>query len=1116
MNATALTLSLLLSGPICYHPGIFSYPGGRDAVCKDEGMMKGRAVVLSLGLTSLAGAMGSNVPKFYGRPVEPRLTDGAAYVSCKASGGGGDQIPDTVCDGWSPRARKEPSARQQDKVVVVRGPRPAPEGERPAPEEEFQESVLGDLLAGGRTEELNRAARWYERKTSDDPQDARRWSNLSAIYLVRAQKTDGPRDLLRAYGAASRALEVDESLLEARFNRALALERLFLPDAARTAWKEYEAHETTYGWAKEAEERLKALDQSGAVSAWSEQKALLRPAALLGDTDQVKAIVNLYRQAAREDAEQWLFGDWGDAVLAGQTRTAAEHLSVLRAIGEALAETSGERLVHDSVAAIDEALSTGDVQRLDEIAQGARYFRDGYKAYKERLAGPAESNLAAARDTLFKARCALAWRAAFFLVSNDYVSRKYPATVAGAGRLAHQIETAKLPYEAILAHVYWIKGMAESTLGRTWESIEDFKQSSERFNGLGESENAANIDCRLGEVLMSRGRRSEAWRFIYRALRSTPTLRDPDQAGTVYMIAGNAALQDGFDDAALIFQKERVRQARLNKDNVLAQVEALTWLARFQHHQGDDAGAQNSLQEAESLIGSDKVEEKQRPRRWADLYMIKGMITEEKDPHGAAELLSSALPIYQKENNVVFSLWTLLARGRAYRQVKDNELARHDFEAALKIYDQMGESLGTEDLRLALLEETDSIFDEMVDLRADQGDSEGAFAYADRARTRVLPGSASKLWTDLPDETKNLLASELQPLSLDEVRRRLPEGITLAQFSVLRDRVLIWILRRSGKGEGFFQRAIRRDDLEDLVAQMRAFDSEEGKQAAGKLFDLLIRPWLTSVPEKDRIILVPDKVLHRVPFNALRDGAKRLVEIRPLAFAPSATLYVNALERQGSKPLDLSRGLVVGEPEINRRVPGNETLVSLPEAKAEAELLAGERHVKLLVGRAATEAAFLAAAPQAEWIQFSGHAVIDPANTLLSRLVLASGKNGDNGWLTAQEIYALKLSNTRLVVLAACDTGNEYVPGGEGVTSLARAFLAAGVPTVVASLWSVDDEATAHLFESFHRHYSANSDPVEALREAQLDMIRSENKNDRSPWAWAAFEVIGASADDQP
>ncbi len=1035
MNTIALTLSLLIASPICYHPGIF-YPGGSDAVCMDEVTMRwGKPVVLSAVLAGAAAGMVSQMPP----PVKPK------------------------------RGGPEPTGQ-------------------------------------------------YEKRSSVAPQDAQEWSNRAGIYLQHAEKTGDPRDLLRAYEAAVRALEEDNRLPEALFRKALALERLFLLDAARSVWRELEQIPS---WAPEANRRLKALDQSQAFGGTrSEQEDALRAAALQGDADQVMAVVDRDRKWAREYAEQQLFGDWGDAWLKGQKQTAEEHLSVLLAVGDALARTNGERLVQDSAARIDELLGNGDIRRLSEAARGAREFRDGHKLYNMRRSSSAVPQLTTAYEALRQAGCALAWRAAFYLASADYISRKYPEALAGTEWLAQKIKDENLPYGALRAHVYWVKGMAGATLGKTREAIEDLENAFAGFDRLGEIENAASIDCRLGEVLMSRGRRSEAWKVIYRALRSTPTLRDPNQVAAVYMIAGNAALQDGFEDAALIFQEERVRQSRLNKDNLLALVEALTWLARFQHHQGDDAGAQDSLQEARRLINNEKMDPKQRPRRLADLAMIQGMILEEEDPYRAAEFLSAALPTYQSENNAIFSLWTRLARGRAYRRSGKDDAAEKDFEAAMKRYEEMGETLEAEDLRLALLEETDAVFDEVVGLQIDQGDWERGLAYADRARTRVLPGSASKLWTGLEEERTLLLASEPQPLPLNEIRRRLPKGVTLVQFSVLRDRVLIWTFRRSGEGERYSSQPIVREDLEDLVAWFRDIDSEDWENASQKLFDLLIQPWLSTVPAGDRIVFIPDKVLHWVTFSALKDSRSGdfLIETYPVAIAPSATLYVNALERQDVKPPQGRRGLVVGEPEIDHRVPGNETLSSLPAAKKDAVQLWEETGAQLLVGPGATEAAFRARAPQAEWVQFSGHAVIDPANTLLSKLVLAPGDNSDedNGALTAQEIYSQKLKGTQLVVLAACDTGNEYLPGGEGVTSLARAFLAAGVPNVVASLWSVEDDATSRLFEIFHKYYQKSGDPVEALREAQLKMLNSLNKKDQLPSSWAAFEVIGASADDQP
>jgi CHAT domain-containing protein len=200
---------------------------------------------------------------------------------------------------------------------------------------------------------------------------------------------------------------------------------------------------------------------------------------------------------------------------------------------------------------------------------------------------------------------------------------------------------------------------------------------------------------------------------------------------------------------------------------------------------------------------------------------------------------------------------------------------------------------------------------------------------------------------------------------------------------------------------------------------------------------------------------------------------------------------------------------VVGDPAVDRS--RFSTLYSLPEAAAEAVDLTALTGAVSLLGKAADKSSFLVAAPNAEWIHFAGHALVDPRNTLLSMLVLAPGRDG-SGALTAREIYSLNLQKTRLVVLAACDTGNEYVPGSEGATSLARAFLAAGVPTVVASLWDVGDRPTAKLSDAFHRNLLAGDDPMEALRKAQLALLHGGDEAIRSPAAWGAFEVFGASA----
>jgi CHAT domain-containing protein len=126
----------------------------------------------------------------------------------------------------------------------------------------------------------------------------------------------------------------------------------------------------------------------------------------------------------------------------------------------------------------------------------------------------------------------------------------------------------------------------------------------------------------------------------------------------------------------------------------------------------------------------------------------------------------------------------------------------------------------------------------------------------------------------------------------------------------------------------------------------------------------------------------------------------------------------------------------------------------------------------------------------------------------LSRLLLASGDES-SGSLYARDIAKLPLADTRLVVLGACRTNAGPTRRGEGVFGLARPFLAAGVPTVVATLTDVNDRASRRLLVSFHRALRDSSSVAEALRRAQLALIADSDPLLQSPDAWASFTAIG-------
>ncbi|MBA4057453.1 MAG: hypothetical protein C0490_22250, partial [Marivirga sp.] len=112
----------------------------------------------------------------------------------------------------------------------------------------------------------------------------------------------------------------------------------------------------------------------------------------------------------------------------------------------------------------------------------------------------------------------------------------------------------------------------------------------------------------------------------------------------------------------------------------------------------------------------------------------------------------------------------------------------------------------------------------------------------------------------------------------------------------------------------------------------------------------------------------------------------------------------------------------------------------------------------------------------------------------------------DDGILTAYEVMNLDLSNTHLVVLSACETGLGKIENGEGVYGLQRSFLQAGARNILISLWKVDDQITQELMVRFYHYLFAGKSEREALKMAQLDLIKSI----QNPMGWGGFIVVGS------
>ena len=250
------------------------------------------------------------------------------------------------------------------------------------------------------------------------------------------------------------------------------------------------------------------------------------------------------------------------------------------------------------------------------------------------------------------------------------------------------------------------------------------------------------------------------------------------------------------------------------------------------------------------------------------------------------------------------------------------------------------------------------------------------------------------------------------------------------------------------------------------------------------LYDRLLRGIEPKLGER-ALVIVPHRALHYLPFQALHDGDSYLIERREVSFAPSAVVLQQCLERPQS---DFRTALLLGV--ADEQIPRvEEELQALDHVFAAVQRYAGgEATVEVLRRESGG----------VDVIHLACHAQFRSDNPLFSAVKL-----GD-GWFTARDAYALRLS-CGLVTLSACETGMNAVAPGDELLGLTRGFLSAGSASVMMSLWTIDDEATAELMTAFYEEIVQTKSPSAALRHAQIKLLRQRPH----PFFWSPFVLVG-------
>ena len=271
-----------------------------------------------------------------------------------------------------------------------------------------------------------------------------------------------------------------------------------------------------------------------------------------------------------------------------------------------------------------------------------------------------------------------------------------------------------------------------------------------------------------------------------------------------------------------------------------------------------------------------------------------------------------------------------------------------------------------------------------------------------------------------------------------------------------------------------------------------------------RLYRALIEPVERAgvLKGKHRLLIVPHAELHYLPFAALlSDGPREtyLIERFEVAHAPSVSSWVRLGHRAPQAP---ARTALAVAPHP----------ASLPGTRSEV-LEIGHRYgagALTLLGDDATEARFLQAVPNQDVVHLATYGVLNKRNPLFSYVQLRPDDSSD-GRLEVHEAYGLRLQ-AKVLILSACETGVgagalAEVPSGDDWVGLVEAFLQAGARNVVATLWSVDDRATARVMEAFYTNLIPAGSSSIALAQAQRIVLAAPQT--RAPFYWAGFTLSG-------
>ena len=983
-------------------------------------------------------------------------------------------------------------------------------------------NALGQYYLAER--QFDKAIDQFNKALALNQKDAKSHLDLGAALIEKGKLDQGGKgieDFSRSVEHLNKGLELDRKSLAGYFNRALAYQYMMLTREAETAWQEYLQKDATSAWAEEAKRNLAKLEESSKRTSRTvdDSVARFRQARQAGNEDAAwKLVSQHYTSAGNELTNRLLDSFLG--MSATQTPDALADLSYLA--------------------------------ELEHRRTGDRYTSTLVSNYSR--AGPeVRSRLATARQRAITAY-SLFTQSKFTDAVREYTAAKQEYDKAGDTvgstfilyRLAHCYVLFPLPQKA-LQSFQELLSICE-TNGYRWLVIQCLYGLAHASGDNSEYSNARNYSERALKKSEDYGDQNSILKTLTqlagfsndlnltnaaldnlgRAVALTAeTYVEPMQRWTMFAQIGLCMSSMEIHEAALLYHKQAFDLAR--------EMGRPSLLARSYGYVGSAYAALKKYPEALNEVtkgyevGASIAETREGREMMALTSWLLGDIQRESGHcDKAISAYDRSIDLYREISFEYFSYAAHKGKLFCHYASGNNEATGNELPTVLKLFEEYRSTITRESERNSFFAMEQSVYDLAIDYEfGSRNNPERAFEYSEASRARTLldavSGSTSVQETSSGPELS--ITPGAKALSLGEIQSRMPAPAQILQYAVVDHKLFIWLITKS---------EIRREvvNIEDAMLSKKVQSylasvnkpprdtNSDPSNDARELFQLLITPVEHFLDRNKYLCIVPDKILHYLPFDALVSPKTNRYVIEDfesgVGTAPSSTVFVDLTSRAARKTTRNGGEsfLGVGNPRFDR--VAFSSLNDLKSAVREVETVSEfyPREHRLLIGPEATKSNIKSEIGKSDVVHLAMHYILSGKSEMLSGFPLTPVKSNmdqsTDGFWHAAEIYDLRLPRTRLALLSACQTGIEQHYDAEGAVGAARPFLVARVPVVVASLWAVDSDASAQLMIDLHKHRTKDKRPVtRALRLAKLEMLGGQDLRFRHPYYWAPFVVVG-------